>query len=315
MITSIHKQTPVVLELGGKSPCIVDDTIDPAIAAKRIAWGKVTNTGQICIAPDYVLVLRKSAPAFIEALKKSFNELVTDQPQKCASYGRIVSLNHYSRLVDMCEKQMQIQGSKLEFGFQHDKNDLYISPTVFSGVKPNDPVMQQEIFGPILPVIVIDSIDEAIKIINTKELCNPLSLYPFSKSKATIEKIFESVNSGHFVANDVLMNATIEGLPFGGVGNSGMGSYHGPHSFNTFTRARGFLHKSAGSEWENEIRYPNKSGDTNSRMYRGMRWLVTEKVPGNTALAMHKLYHGVGGGVAIGVAATFVVGLVIGAHL
>ena len=218
--------TPVVLELGGKSPCIVDKEADIERAAKRIAWGKSLNAGQTCIAPDYLLVHHEIKEAFIEALQKQFRSLLGKDAKKSRHFVRIVNERAFDRLVGY------LKCGTIRFGGSFDRDERYIEPTLLDNVSPASPVMQEEIFGPIFPLLTFDTTEEAIAFVVERE--KPLALYYFgSQSKG--ERVLERTSSGGACLNDVIMHITNENMPFGGVGNSGMGSYHGKKSFDTFS--------------------------------------------------------------------------------
>lgn len=218
--------TPVVLELGGKSPCIVDKEADIERAAKRIAWGKSLNAGQTCIAPDYLLVHREIKEAFIEALQKQFRSLLGKDAKRCRHFVRIVNERAFDRLVGY------LKCGTIRFGGTTERDERYIEPTLLDNVSPASPVMQEEIFGPIFPLLTFDTTEEAISFVRERE--KPLALYYFgSQSKG--ERVLERTSSGGACLNDVIMHITNENMPFGGVGNSGMGSYHGKKSFDTFS--------------------------------------------------------------------------------
>ncbi|KAJ3344727.1 Aldehyde dehydrogenase [Kappamyces sp. JEL0680] len=261
--------TPVLLELGGKSPVIIDDTVDPKIAAKRIVWGKLINCGQTCIAPDYVLIDKKSADAFFEACQSSIREILDGSPDKSPYYGRIISKNHFNRLTKLLQDQNLVESSRLIVGGASSEDELYIEPTIFSiskDIKEN-PLMEGEIFGPLLPVIPVDSTAEAIKIVRSLGDA-PLALHAFTKRSEVYEKIFASINAGHALANEVIMNGAVEELPFGGVNESGLGSYHGIHSIRAFTREQGYFIRDISNDLVNYPKYPNVSGNVQSMWYK-----------------------------------------------
>jgi len=221
--------TPVTLELGGKSPCIIDESANLEIAARRIAWGKLINAGQTCIAPDYLLIHQKIKEPFLEKLKHYIRKFYGENPQSSPDYPRIVSQDAFKRLSSLIQKE------KVVFGGETDENEKYISPTILDQVTFNDPVMQEEIFGPLIPLISFANIQEAINIINTHE--KPLALYYFGSSH-TARTVIGKTSSGGVCINDVLLHIANKNLPFGGVGNSGMGKYHGKYSFETFSHRR-----------------------------------------------------------------------------
>ena len=229
MRAAAENLTPVILELGGKSPCIVDKEANIEIAAKRIAWGKTINAGQTCIAPDYVLVHSSVKEQLIKQIGKSIEKMFGSDPQKSMFYPRIVNEQAHERLTGY------LKDAKIRFGGHTNKSDRYISPTIIDDVNANDPVMQDEIFGPILPIISFDSIDETIEFVNSRE--KPLAFYYFGKS-ARAKNVLHKTTSGGACINDTLMHITNHHLPFGGVGNSGLGKYHGKTSFQAFSNQR-----------------------------------------------------------------------------
>jgi aldehyde dehydrogenase (NAD+) len=225
--------TPVTLELGGKSPCIVDSDVKLEYTAKRIAWGKFINAGQTCIAPDYLLVNREVKASLLEKIKENIQEFYGENPEKSPDYCRIISPGHFNRLAGF------LQNGKVIVGGQTNPQDQYIAPTVLDGVSWDDPVMQDEIFGPILPVLEYNDLGEAISKINARP--KPLALYFFSKDKAKQQQILQKTSSGGVCLNDTVMQFSGTYLPFGGVGESGMGSYHGKASFDTFSHYKSIL--------------------------------------------------------------------------
>jgi aldehyde dehydrogenase (NAD+) len=221
--------TPVILELGGKSPCIVDESADINIAAKRIAWGKAMNAGQTCIAPDYILAHDKIKAKLLQKLADSFNNFFGKSVRQSAYYGRIVNDKAFDRLQNL------LQAEEIYWGGKTDRESLFISPTILNNVEPTSPIMQEEIFGPLLPVISFNEINEAIECINSKE--KPLSLYYFGNEDKA-EEIINKTSSGGVCINDTLLQIGNHDLPFGGVGYSGMGKYHGKASFLAFTNQK-----------------------------------------------------------------------------
>lgn len=224
METASRNLTPVVLELGGKSPCIVDKDADIAVAARRIAWGKSLNAGQTCIAPDYLILHEDIKDCFLAALEKEFNSLLGENPQESRHFVRIVNDRAFDRL------KGYLDCSRVIFGGQTDADERYFSPTLLDDVDPASPVMQEEIFGPIFPIVTVKSTDEAIKFIVDRP--KPLALYYFGKDG---DHVLKNTSSGGACINDTIMHIANENLPFGGVGNSGMSSYHGKRSFDAFT--------------------------------------------------------------------------------
>ncbi|MCA9543883.1 MAG: aldehyde dehydrogenase family protein [Myxococcales bacterium] len=235
MAAAAKHLTPVTLELGGKSPTVVDTSADLAVAAKRIAWGKFTNAGQTCVAPDYVLVERAVHDAFVAELVAAVKAFYGADPQASGDFGRIINPRHFDRLKPL------LDSGTVAVGGQHDRDDRFIAPTVLTDVAPESPVMADEIFGPILPVIAVDSVDAAIAFINARP--KPLALYMFSSDKAKQEAVLARTSSGGAVINHCVMHLAVHGLPFGGVGESGMGGYHGKHSFDVFTHHKSVLKK------------------------------------------------------------------------
>uniref|UniRef100_A0A8C6SVA2 Aldehyde dehydrogenase n=1 Tax=Neogobius melanostomus TaxID=47308 RepID=A0A8C6SVA2_9GOBI len=242
--------TPVTLELGGKSPCYIDKNCDITIACRRIAWGKYTNCGQTCIAPDYILCETSIQDRVIAEIKKAVQEFYTDNPQTCPDYGRIINQRHYKRIMAL------LDDSTVAMGGQNEEADRYLAPTVLRDVKPEAKVMQEEIFGPVLPIITVSGLDEAIKFINKGE-----NLWLFTSSHqmtrfGVIQNMIEETSSGAILANDCLVHYSVSALPFGGVGNSGMGSYHGKFTFDQLSHQRSCLIKKLKMEGVNTMRYP-----------------------------------------------------------
>ena len=229
MAAAAKNLTPVVLELGGKSPCIVDSSADIATIARRIAWGKSLNAGQTCIAPDYLLVHKDVKSRLIEALKREFNELLTKNPKKAKHFVRIVNDKAFDRLVGYLE------GADVVFGGEYDKAERYISPTIVDNVSLNSPIMNEEIFGPIFPVVTFSTTEEAVAFVTERE--KPLALYYFG-DKRSADYVLKHTSSGGACVNDTIMHIANENMPFGGVGNSGMSSYHGKESYNVFSHHR-----------------------------------------------------------------------------
>jgi aldehyde dehydrogenase (NAD+) len=228
--------TPVTLELGGKSPCFVDRSVRLDYAAKRIVWGKFINAGQTCIAPDYILVEAGLKDELIVQLKKAIGELYGANPAESPDYARIVNQRQLDRLKPL------LQSGKIVAGGEVNEGDRYLAPTILDEVKWDDAVMEAEIFGPILPILTYDRLDEAIVKVNQRS--KPLALYVFSKDQSIQDQILNSISSGGVCINDTVLQVSVEGLPFGGVGESGMGCYHGKASFDTFSHYRSFLKRS-----------------------------------------------------------------------
>lgn len=222
--------TPVVLELGGKSPCIVDKDANIQMSARRIAWGKSLNAGQTCIAPDYLLVHTDVKEKLVCALKKEFANLLGTNPREAKHFVRIVNERAFDRLVGY------IQGADVVAGGEYNREERYISPTLIDNVHENSPIMQEEIFGPIFPIVTFSDTDEAISFVTKRE--KPLALYYFGESRKNIKKVLKHTSSGGACINDTIMHIANEKLPFGGVGHSGMSSYHGKESFKVFSHHR-----------------------------------------------------------------------------
>ena len=219
--------TPVVLELGGKSPCIIDKDADINVAAKRVAWGKTLNAGQTCIAPDYLMVHEDVKSRFLEALGKAFAELLGSNPQESGHFVRVVNDAAFERLTGY------FKDGNIVFGGHTDKAERYIEPTVLDNVSPDSPVMQEEIFGPIFPVLTFRNISEVTEFVTSRE--KPLALYYFGTNG---DYVLRHTSSGGSCLNDTILHIANEHVPFGGVGMSGMGSYHGKLSFDAFIHYR-----------------------------------------------------------------------------
>ena len=232
MRAAAENLTPVVLELGGKSPVIVDRTTNIEVAAKRIAWGKSLNAGQTCIAPDYLLIHREVKEAFVEAFKRAIIELHGEDVQESKHYVRMVSDKAFERVSGYLNDGTVRSGGKL------DAKDRYIEPTLIDNVSLDSAVMREEIFGPVLPMIEIESVEQAVAFINERE--KPLALYVFA-DKRSAEYVIGHTSSGGACVNDVIMHIANEKMPFGGVGNSGMGRYHGRDSLYAFSHRRAMI--------------------------------------------------------------------------
>ncbi|XP_066603647.1 aldehyde dehydrogenase family 3 member B1 isoform X2 [Prorops nasuta] len=283
--------TPVTLELGGKSPVYIDNTVDMEITVKRILWGKFINAGQTCIAPDFVLCSIDVQTRFIEEAKKLLKSWYTENPKESPDFCRIISREHFDRVL----KNLPGNGI-LAVGGEHDSTDLYIAPTIFTDVKTTDPIMKDEIFGPILPIVTINNAYEAIQFINSRD--KPLALYIFSLNKGDIELIIHNTSSGSVLVNDTMMHAAVDSLPFGGIGFSGMGAYHGKYSYDTFVHEKGVLSRNFNKMAEAlaSCRYPPYS----DRKLTLLRLLLAKRpdIPGRKYLP-HLLMFG------LGIAATF----------
>ncbi|XP_058854019.1 aldehyde dehydrogenase family 3 member A2-like isoform X1 [Acipenser ruthenus] len=240
--------TPVTLELGGKSPCYIDKDCDLSIVCRRITWGKFVNCGQTCIAPDYVLCDQSIQGRLVEGIRHTLLEFYGDDLKTSPDYGRMINQRHFKRVTALLE------GETVALGGESDEADLFIAPTVLTDVPPHSRLMQEEIFGPVLPLVSVGSVDEAIRFINQRE--KPLALYVFSYDSKLIKRMIAETSSGGVVANDMLLHYSISSLPFGGVGKSGIGSYHGKHSFERLSHQRACLIRSLTLEGMNKARYP-----------------------------------------------------------
>lgn len=227
--------TPVTLELGGKSPCIVDETANLPLAAKRIAWGKLVNAGQTCIAPDYILVHYRVKKKFIELLKEEIQKALGENPENSKDFARIINLKNWRRQIGLLENQNII------FGGQYQEEELYLAPTLIEEPDLDSPVMQEEIFGPILPIKSYENKTDIERIISRFE--KPLALYLFSENKAFIKEISERYSFGGGCINDTLIHFANHKLPFGGVGHSGIGAYHGRLGFDSFSHQKAVVKK------------------------------------------------------------------------
>ena len=238
--------TPVSLELGGKSPVSVDATANLQVAARRILWGKTINAGQTCVAPDYVLADNRVKPALLREMEKQLRFLWGRRPLEKEEYPRIVNEKHFERLVGL------MAGEHAAVGGECDAAALRIAPTVLDRVTPASPVMQEEIFGPLLPVLGFDELDEAIRFV--RERPRPLALYVFSEDAAAVRQVLGQLSFGGGCVNDTIMHLATHRLPFGGVGDSGMGRYHGKFGFDTFTHYKPVVSQS--THLDLPVRYP-----------------------------------------------------------
>lgn len=237
--------TPVTLELGGKSPTLIDETVDLKEACKKIAWGKFINCGQTCVAPDYILVPNNKVDLFISHLSSALHSmygLKSENWQESSDYARIINRKHFNRLVGLLE-DAKSHGAEIVIGGHIDEQQNYISPTVLASVDLNCDLMKEEIFGPLLPIIAYDSLDKAIDFINQRE--KPLALYVFSSRESNARKVLTETSSGGACINDVVIHLVNPNLPFGGIGESGMGNYHGIYGFRTFSHERAVLRQSS----------------------------------------------------------------------
>ena len=263
MSAAARHLTPVTLELGGKSPAIVDRSANLDVAARRIAWGRFAATGQACIAADYVLVDRSVESALVERLVAVVETFYGADPSQSGDYGRIVNARHWRRLKDL------IDGGGYEAiacGGGGDEASRYLEPTILTGVRLDAPVMAGEIFGPILPVIAVDDTDEAIGLVTAGD--KPLALYVFCDDESVVDRVIERTSSGGVCVNGTVFQVMVPELPFGGVGASGMGAYHGRNGFHTFSHRRAILTRS--TRIDPSAMYPPISTLTERMMRRFM---------------------------------------------
>ena len=235
MKAAAERLIPVTLELGGKSPCIVEKTADIKLAAKRIAFGRILNSGQTCIAPDYILVQKEVKENFVEELQKNIIKMVGDNPLENEEYPKMIGEKHFKKVTDMIVKKDVI------YGGNSDEKTLKIEPTILKCTYKSK-AMEDEIFGPLFPIIEFDEITEIVKYINSNP--KPLALYLFTNNKKVQKMILRDVPFGGGCINDTIMHIASHYMPFGGVGNSGMGSYHGKYSFDTFSHYKSIIKKS-----------------------------------------------------------------------
>jgi len=242
--------TPVTLELGGKSPCIVDKDANLDVSVRRICNGKFSNSGQTCVAPDFILLHHDIEKEFIKKMKETIKTFYGDDPQTSSDYSRIINERHTVRVSSLLKDH---DNSKILHGGRVDEKDRYIEPTLIKvDINDNSKLMQEEIFGPLLPIITVSSIDEAINYVNNKP--KPLALYVFTENQNISKKVLENTTSGGAGVNETVMHVACTNLPFGGVGPSGMGSYNGKKTFETFSHQKSVLSKPT---WPDpSIRYP-----------------------------------------------------------
>ena len=231
--------TPTVLELGGKNPTIVHSSAHVKTAARRIAYGRFMNSGHICTAPDHVLVWPDVKDELVDELKQAITDFYGENPKVSPDYGRVINRRNFDRLVTFLEDG----NGTVAAGGESDADELYIAPTVLVDVPVDSPIMEDEVFGPILPVLEIDSVEAVVDWVNERP--RPLGLYVFTEDEEVAERILEATNSGDACVNDCSVHPLVPELPFGGVGNSGMGKYHGKWGYEAFTNARGVLYHSA----------------------------------------------------------------------
>lgn len=238
--------TPVTLELGGKSPCIVDKNANLEVAAKRIVWGKFFNAGQTCVAPDYLLVDKEIADEFCKKLVKTIKSFYGPDPKESQDFARIINAKHFDRLVKA------LGDTDVLCGGENDRDNKYLAPTLVRGISEDHALMQEEIFGPILPILEVANLEEAIAFVGKRD--KPLALYVFTEDKKVAQAVLSRTTSGGACVNEVIAHLSVPDLPFGGVGPSGMGAYHGKAGFEVFSHKKSVLHKS--SRLDVPVRYP-----------------------------------------------------------
>ncbi len=248
MQAAAKRLTPLTLELGGKSPAIVDASANLKTTAEKIIWGKFNNAGQTCVAPDYVLVHASIKNSLITQMKKAILTFYGEDPQQSPDYARIIHPKHFDRLLALMKLQ------DITFGGSHQREDLYIAPTILGNSRWEDPIMQDEIFGPLLPILIYNDLDQAIQEVNAHP--KPLALYIFSRNKHHQQKILQNISFGGGGINNTLLHVASVYLPFGGVGSSGTGQYHGKASFDTFSHYKTILSQPA--TFDSGLAYPHK---------------------------------------------------------
>ncbi|XP_037887308.1 aldehyde dehydrogenase, dimeric NADP-preferring isoform X4 [Glossina fuscipes] len=281
--------TPITLELGGKSPCYIDRSVELRTAVKRILWGKLINCGQTCIAPDYVLCSKEIEKKFVAEAKDILKEWYGDNIRDSPDLSRIINKNHFERLLCYMKR------GKVAIGGSYTPAERFIEPTIIVDVKPDDPVMQEEIFGPILPILNVESAYEAIKFINGRE--KPLVVYVFSDVHKVCQEFKVNVSCGGFSCNETLLHCAADTLPFGGVGLSGMGYYHGKYGFDTFVHKKSCLGKNLHPLGERLAsgRYPPYS----DRKTNFLNFLLRKRRPLPKLYFSHLLVFGLGIGLTI----------------
>ncbi|XP_053967054.1 aldehyde dehydrogenase, dimeric NADP-preferring isoform X1 [Anastrepha ludens] len=281
--------TPVTLELGGKSPCYIDKSVELRTAVKRILWGKLINCGQTCIAPDYVLCSKEIQDKFIVEAKEVLKEWYGEDIKSSPDLSRIINHNNFQRLLGL------MKSGKVAVGGNYDASERFIEPTILIDVKTEDPIMQEEIFGPILPIFSVENAFDAIKFINSREA--PLCAYIFTADAAVQNLFTRDIQSGGMCLNDTIMHYAVDTLPFGGVGSSGMGRYHGRYGFETFTHKKSCLGKDLNPLGEilASGRYPPYSDRKSSLL----GFLLRKRRPFPKIYLSHLLAVGLGVGLTI----------------
>ncbi|KAM5577900.1 hypothetical protein ABKV19_008299 [Rosa sericea] len=251
MAAAAKHLTPVILELGGKSPAIVDSDVDLQVAVRRIIAGKwALNNGQACIGVDYIITTKDFAPKLIEALKNELEQFFGKDPMNSKDISRIVSSTQFARLVKLLEEDKV--SDKIVLGGQTDENQLKIAPTILLDIPEDTQIMNEEIFGPLLPIVTVEKIEGSFDVINSRP--KPLAVYVFTNNEQLKKSFVENISSGGMLINDTVLHVAVAGLPFGGVGESGMGSYHGKFSFDGFSHKKSVLYRSFSGD--STLRYP-----------------------------------------------------------
>jgi acyl-CoA reductase-like NAD-dependent aldehyde dehydrogenase len=263
MTAAARHLTPVTLELGGKSPCLVCADAPIEVTARRIVWGKFMNAGQTCVAPDFVLVDRRVRDELLRALQTAILQFYGADPRQSPDYGRIINRRHFERLT------AYLANGRIEYGGQQAAQELYLAPTLLTGMEADAPVMQEEIFGPILPVMDFNALEDALNFLRDRP--TPLALYLFTRDRLTQEHVLESTRSGGVCLNDTITHMIGQDLPFGGLGDSGLGAYHGKASFDVFTHHRSVLRRSLALD--PPMRYPPPRFSLDA-MKKAMRFLL-----------------------------------------
>jgi acyl-CoA reductase-like NAD-dependent aldehyde dehydrogenase len=260
MTAAARHLTPVTLELGGKCPCIVGEDAPVDLTARRIVWGKFMNAGQTCVAPDHVWVHQRIAPALLEAMKRTLVEFYGSSPKDSPDYGRIINAPHHERLTGY------LNDGQIAFGGESDPASRYLAPTLLTQPRLDSPVMTDEIFGPILPVIGFSDIGEVLQVL--RERPKPLAVYLFARDRALQERVLAGTQSGGVCINDTILQILGADLPFGGVGDSGMGTYHGRAGFDCFTHQRAIMTRSLATDPKFRYPPPRTPLDTLKRILR-----------------------------------------------
>jgi aldehyde dehydrogenase (NAD+) len=261
MTAAAENLTPVTLELGGKNPALLAPDTPLEVTARRIVWGRFMNAGQICVAPDYVLVPEPLRLPLIDSIQQAITRFYGSDPHRSESFGRIVNQQHFERLLAL------MQEGTIAIGGESDATDRYIAPTVLTDLSAGAAALKEEIFGPIMPVVGYEKFEEALAFIKSRP--KPLALYLFTKDRSLQRRVIRDISSGSVVVNDVVINQVVPGLPFGGVGNSGMGAFHGRYTFDAFSHSKAVVRRSLWGDLD--VRYPPFSNMKD----RLLQWLLS----------------------------------------